>query len=108
VSHEDYEVQGSVETKLIEELSEVIKVVCKADRFGWGSFHPESYPCRNKPKKEWCDYNKENKKVMQGGFMGHTCGKPPDNYDDLISEMDDVHKAYSNLLKARSRERTCK
>jgi hypothetical protein len=31
------------------------------------------YPCRMKPVKEWCDFDKVLGRVSQGGFMGHTC-----------------------------------
>ena len=31
---------GSTEIRLIEELSELIQVICKAKRFGWFNCHP--------------------------------------------------------------------
>lgn len=42
MSDPDYVHIGSRETKLIEECSELIKILCKVDRFGWFSCHPES------------------------------------------------------------------
>ena len=32
---------GSPLTKVVEECSEVIKMACKIDRFGWFSYHPD-------------------------------------------------------------------
>jgi len=32
---------GSIETRTIEECSELIHVLCKAERFGWTNYHPE-------------------------------------------------------------------
>jgi len=100
MSHPDFEECGSPETRLIEECSELIKVVCKAQRFGWQDGHPDAYPCRQKPKKDWCDFDGSVKKVHKGGFMGHTCGKPRTNADDLMAEMNDVFKSYTELLNS--------
>ena len=36
-----YRHQGSPPIKMIEECSELIKNLCKADRFGWFNYHPE-------------------------------------------------------------------
>lgn len=35
-----YDKVGSIVTRTIEECSEVIHILCKVDRFGWGNFHP--------------------------------------------------------------------
>jgi len=32
---------GSPTTKLIEECSELIHILCKAERFGWDNYHPD-------------------------------------------------------------------
>jgi len=39
---------GTNETKVIEECSEVIKAICKADRFGYDSHHPDRPNITNK------------------------------------------------------------
>jgi len=40
--HEHYVKFGTPATKLIEECSEVIQALCKAERFGLDSRHPET------------------------------------------------------------------
>jgi len=39
--HSDYKAIGSVVTRTIEECSELIKALCKAERFGWWANHPD-------------------------------------------------------------------
>ena len=48
---------GTPETRLIEELSELIQIVCKAQRFGWDSYHPNDPSLNNLElaRKEWGD-----------------------------------------------------
>lgn len=41
MSDSKYVAIGSVEDRVIEECSEVIKAICKAQRFGYDNFHPE-------------------------------------------------------------------
>jgi len=42
MSDERYKRIGPVETRLVEELAEVIHAVSKAIRFGWNDWHPET------------------------------------------------------------------
>jgi len=41
MSDPKYKHVGSPVTKLIEECSELIQSLCKADRFGWFNYHPD-------------------------------------------------------------------
>ena len=44
----EYKKCGSVETRVIEECSEVIHILCKIDRFGYDNYHPENPRSSNK------------------------------------------------------------
>ncbi len=87
MSHPDFKHIGSPAVRLIEECGELIKAICKAERFGYDGFHPDAWLCRSKPKNKWCDRN------GPGGFMGHTCGKPKTNLLDILDEIEDVTNA---------------
>jgi hypothetical protein len=39
--HEEYQAYGSPTVKLIEEFSEVTKLLCKGERFGYDDHHPD-------------------------------------------------------------------
>jgi len=41
MAHEKYAHIGTTETKVIEECSELIQAICKADRFGYLNYHPD-------------------------------------------------------------------
>ena len=81
--------------RVIEESGELLTAIGKAKRFGWFNSHPDNIPCRNRPKEKQCDWNGE--RISSGGFMGHTCGKPQTNTDDVLSEIKDVRKAITDL-----------
>lgn len=38
---EKYKDVGDPVVKVIEECSELIKIICKAERFGWDNWHPD-------------------------------------------------------------------
>lgn len=40
--HPKYKETGKITTRTIEECSELIKEICKAERFGWFNFHPNN------------------------------------------------------------------
>lgn len=83
---------GKPSIRLIEECSEVIKAITKAERFGYGNYHPDNAPCHAKPKEKWCDRN------GPGGFMGHTCGEPKTNGDVIREEFGDLMLAWQDYL----------
>ena len=84
---------GKPSMRVVEECSEVIKAFMKAERFGYGTSHPDNYPCHSKTKDQWCDtYGK-------GGFLGHTCGKVKTNLDEIKEEFDDLVLAWNDFLK---------
>jgi hypothetical protein len=41
MSHPDYKDIGDIETRTIEECSELIQTLCKIKRFGRDNFHPD-------------------------------------------------------------------
>jgi NTP pyrophosphatase (non-canonical NTP hydrolase) len=43
MSHPSYKHIGYPSTRLIEECSELIQALCKADRFGLENYHPDSF-----------------------------------------------------------------
>ncbi len=56
MAHPDYEHIGSPVIRFIEECSEIIKVACKGDRFGWDLCHPSrSGTNLQELKSEWAD-----------------------------------------------------
>lgn len=42
MSHPKYSKIGNIEDRLVEECSELIQAVCKANRFGWTLCHPKT------------------------------------------------------------------
>jgi len=42
VSNPTYSKIGNIEDRLVEECSELIQAVCKANRFGWRLHHPKT------------------------------------------------------------------
>lgn len=57
MSHPDYKHIGDPAIRLIEELSELIKVICKEERFGWYNWHPDRPNLTNldELRNEWVD-----------------------------------------------------
>lgn len=96
--NEKYKDAGSLTIRLLEECGELIKAISKAERFGWNNFHPDNFPCHSKPKEEWCDYK------GKGGFMGHTCGKPKTNLDDIQCEIDDINRLWLIMIGGENEE----
>ena len=47
MSDPKYKNIGEPETKVQEECSEVIKAICKAQRFGWFNYHPDDIGYNN-------------------------------------------------------------
>ena len=59
---------GSVSVRLIEELSEMIQIICKADRFGWLNYHPndeKQTPNIELLKKEYEDVKRIWEELMK-------------------------------------------
>lgn len=42
MSDGQYKNIGSLQLRVVEECSELIFAICKAERFGWSSFHPNT------------------------------------------------------------------
>lgn len=91
--NEKYKDIGKPSMRVVEECSELIKAIMKAERFGYNRAHPDNYPCHSKPKEEWCD------REGPGGFMGHTCGAVNTNMDDIQEEFSDLLLAWNDFLK---------
>jgi len=48
VANEKYQYIGRIDHRLIEECAELIKAICKAERFGYDNFHPKRPKGSNK------------------------------------------------------------
>ena len=66
----EYHVIGRIEDRVIEECSEVIHAICKAQRFGYTNFHP-SYDSGRKNVYRIADELQDLKRVIEEyGFYG--------------------------------------
>ena len=86
--------------RAVEECAELIKAISKARRFGLKNYHPDDFQCHSLPKEKWCDWR------GPGDFMGHTCGKPRTNAEDILDEMKDVIQAINLATGTRARKET--
>jgi hypothetical protein len=86
---------GKPSMRVIEECSELIKAIIKAERFGYSNSHPDNFPCHSRPKENWCDND------GPGGFMGHTCGKVKTNMDEIMAEFSDLVLAWGDFIKSQ-------
>jgi hypothetical protein len=59
MTQKGYELIGRIQDRVIEECSELIKAIIKAERFGYENFHPD-HPDR----KNWTDILREIDDVM--------------------------------------------
>lgn len=53
MSHPEYENVGGREDRLIEECAELIQILIKARRFGWGGSHPDTPHLTNREMVEF-------------------------------------------------------
>ena len=65
MSHPDYENIGSPPVRFVEECSEIIKAVCKGERFGWQNWHPQrKLNNLEELKSEWMDVKNAYTKLI--------------------------------------------
>lgn len=88
-----YRHTGKPSMRVVEECAELIKAITKAERFGYGNSHPDSYPCRARPKEDWCDSQGPGTYVR-----GHTCGAAKTNMDEIHEEFSDLLIAWNDML----------